>query len=440
MDWLLKRGQMLVARGMQSACIIQDLLGEGGQAEVYRARIGDQDYALKWYRKEYLAADRRLWERLKKSINTGSPTDRFLWPFDLVSLPHNTEYGGYLMPIRPPEFISVVDITFGRSEPTFRTLMTLGFDIADSFTKLHDLGMCYRDINFGNFFYHPATGEVRIADTDNVDVNMKPGGILGTPGFMAPEVGCGHALPNSMTDRFSMAVLFYGLFVMGHPLKGRRESELPYDKDDPFGTQRLCCIDPVFVYDPQNDSNRPVAGIHDVMMSYWPIFPESLQGLFTESFTKGLRDPESRVMDKEWRREMSTLRDSIFDCPKCESQNFFNLHRVKRKQPLDACWNCGEVPELPPRIRITGPHGVNLVVISRGARLYSHHLEGDAYNFTTIQAEVVDSALGLKNFTSRTWTVTLADGTKIQVPGGGLLTLTDGCKIHFGRAEAEFKL
>jgi DNA-binding helix-hairpin-helix protein with protein kinase domain len=182
MDWLLKRGQMLVARGMQSACIIQDLLGEGGQAEVYRARVGDQDYALKWYRPEYLHADRRLWERLKTAINTGTPTDRFLWPFDLVSLPHHHEYGGYLMPIRPPEFVSVVEITRGRVDTTFRSLMTLGYEMAHSFMKLHALGMCYRDINYGNFFFHPQTGEIRIADTDNVDVNMKPGGILGTPG------------------------------------------------------------------------------------------------------------------------------------------------------------------------------------------------------------------------------------------------------------------
>ncbi len=236
MDWLLKRGQMLVARGMHSACTVQDLLGEGGQAEVYRVRVGDMEYALKWYRKEYVHADRRLWERLKTSISAGSPTDRFLWPFDLVSLPQTAEYGGYLMPIRPPEFISVLDIINRQAEPSFRSLMTLGYELADSFMKLHGLGMCYRDINFGNFFFNPNNGEVRIADTDNVDVNMKPGGILGTPGFMAPEVGRGVALPNSMTDRFSMAVLLFRLFMIGHPLMGRRETNLPYDEKDPYGT------------------------------------------------------------------------------------------------------------------------------------------------------------------------------------------------------------
>ena len=106
-EGMLKPGQTLIARNMQSAAVIEDMLGEGGQAEVYRARIGSAHYALKWYRPEYLAGDRRLWERLKVAINSGSPTEQFLWPFDLVSHPRSQEYGGYLMPIKkdqaPPD-------------------------------------------------------------------------------------------------------------------------------------------------------------------------------------------------------------------------------------------------------------------------------------------------------------------------------------------------
>ncbi|HTZ60102.1 MAG TPA: hypothetical protein VMB49_18460 [Acidobacteriaceae bacterium] len=440
MDWLLKRGQVVVARGMQSACVVEDMLGEGGQAEVYRASIGDRHYALKWYRKEYVQADRRLWERLKTAINAGSPTDRFLWPFDLVSLPHHPEYGGYLMPIRPPEFISVVDITRGRVDTSFRSLMTLGFEMADSFMKLHALGMCYRDINYGNFFFHPKTGEIRIADTDNVDVNMKPGGILGTPGFMAPEVGRGQMLPNSMSDRFSMAVLLYCLFMVGHPLKGKRELELPFQENDRDGTLRLCCTEPVFVFDPVDGSNRPVKGVHDVMMSFWSIYPRSLQSLFTASFTRGLHDPEARVMDKEWCRELSALRDSIFECPNCEAENFFDIDRVRSKQPLDPCWSCARVPNLPPRMRINGSHGARLVMLSGGAQLFPHHLRGEEYNFSSVLGEVAANPLRLKNLSRTKWTATMASRAPIEMGPGGVLPLTEGCRIHFGTSEAEIKL
>src|SRR5271155_4705120 len=137
MERMLKRGQVLIARNMQSAAVIEDTLGDGGQAEVYRARIGDAHYALKWYRPEYLAADPRLWERLKVAISSGSPTEQFLWPFDLVSYPRSNAYGGYLMPIKTPEFISMAGLIGGQSAPTFRALTMVGFNLAHSFLKLH---------------------------------------------------------------------------------------------------------------------------------------------------------------------------------------------------------------------------------------------------------------------------------------------------------------
>ena len=155
MEGILKRGQVLIARNMQSAAVIEDILGEGAQAEVYRARIGDADYALKWYRPEYLANDPRLWERLKVAINSGTPTEQFLWPFDLVSYPQTNAYGGYLMPIKTPDFISMVDLMRRQTEPSFRVLSIVGFRLAHSFLKLHAAGLCYRDINFGNVFFNP---------------------------------------------------------------------------------------------------------------------------------------------------------------------------------------------------------------------------------------------------------------------------------------------
>jgi eukaryotic-like serine/threonine-protein kinase len=126
MDGMLKRGEVLIARNMESAAVIEDMLGEGAQAEVYRARIGDAHYALKWYRPEYLAGDQRLWERLKVAINSGTPAEQFLWPFDLVSYPRSNIYGGYLMPIKTPDFVSMVDLLRRQAEPSFRVLSIVG--------------------------------------------------------------------------------------------------------------------------------------------------------------------------------------------------------------------------------------------------------------------------------------------------------------------------
>jgi eukaryotic-like serine/threonine-protein kinase len=440
MEGLLKRGQVLIARNMQSAAVIEDTLGEGAQAEVYRARIGDTHYALKWYRPEYLANDPRLWERLKVAINSGTPTEQFLWPFDLVSYPRTTAYGGYVMPIKTPDFISMVDLMRRMTEPSFRVLSIVGFRLAHSFLKLHAAGLCYRDINFGNVFFNPNTGDIRIADTDNVDVNLKPGSIKGTPGFMAPEVARDLVEPNAASDRFSLAVLLFFIFVIGHPLKGKRELALPYDPADPDQSHRLCALDPVFIFDPNNDSNRPQPGVHDNPLSFWPIYPTSLRRLFIRAFTAGLKDPDARVMENEWRKEMCSLRDAIFNCPHCGAENFFDLEALRQTKALQPCWGCQSVLANPPRMRLGGAYGSQLVMLSPGAQLFAHHLEGDTYNFERPLAEVIAQPLGLKNLSSGKWVCRLGSGAVMEVHRNEVLPLSGDCRISFGTVEAEVRI
>jgi eukaryotic-like serine/threonine-protein kinase len=439
-EGMLKPGQTLIARNMQSAAVIEDMLGEGGQAEVYRARIGSAHYALKWYRPEYLAGDRRLWERLKVAINSGSPTEQFLWPFDLVSHPRSQEYGGYLMPIKTPNFISMSDLLRRQTEPSFRALSTVGFRLAHSFLKLHAAGLCYRDINFGNVFFNPEDGDIRIADNDNVDVNLTPGNIKGTASFMAPEVANDVVGPNAASDRFSLAVLLFFIFMVGHPLKGKRELTLPYNPSDPDQSHRLCALEPIFIFDPDNESNRPQPGVHDNPLSFWPIYPGSLRKLFTRAFTVGLHDPDARVMENEWRKEMSAMRDSIFYCPHCGAENFFDLDLVRQRRTLDPCWGCRSPLGNPPRMRVGAGHGSQLVVLSSGAQLFAHHLEADTYNFGTPLAEVVAHPLGLKNLSRGQWTCRGQNGSTIEVKANEVLPLPADCRIHFGKTEAEVRV
>jgi serine/threonine protein kinase len=440
MSAMLQRGRNLIVRGMQAACVVREFIGEGAQAEIYRATINDADYAVKWYRPEYVSADRRVWQRLKEAINRGCPTEKFLWPFDLVSLPRTSDYGGYVMPLKEPQFISLVDLLRRRSQPSFRALATLGFHLAEGFLKLHASGLCYRDINFGNVFFDPKSGDGRIGDTDNVDLDGKPGRIAGTLLFMAPEVASGRVEPNSMSDRFSLAVLLFYIFMLGHPLKGKRETEIKFDPADPDGSLRLCTEKPVFVFDPDDASNRPVAGIHDAVLNFWNIYPHSLQTLFTRGFTRGLLDPEARVMDNDWRKEMARLKDAIFTCMRCCAENFFDLERLKNHGSLQPCWSCGHLPQLPPRIRIGDPRDPNLVMLDPGVELFPHHLAADSYNFSAPLARVVVSPLGLQNLSSYKWAARVGDQPLMEIAPGCVLGLTSGCKIHFGRAHAEIRM
>jgi DNA-binding helix-hairpin-helix protein with protein kinase domain len=440
MQWMLKPGQKLVARGMQSAVTVEGILGEGAQAEVFCATVGSSQFALKWYRPEYLPNDARLWERLSVAIQNGSPTEQFLWPFDVVSVSRSGSYGGYLMPIKPPEFISLVDLIRRKAEPSFRVLCGVGFRLAHSFLKLHAAGLCYRDINFGNVFFDPASGDIRIADTDNVDVNLKPGAIKGTPGFMAPEVGRDEVLPNAASDRFSLAVLLFYIFMLGHPLKGQLESALPYDAADPDGSHRLCVKNPLFVFDPGNATNRPDPDVHNNVLAFWPIYPESLRKLFTRAFTFGLFDFDARVMENEWRKEMRLLADMIFVCPNCSAENFFDIERARNKSHLNPCWGCGGSLAYPPRMRIGDAYDASVVVLSEGVELFPHHLERDTYNFMRPLARVVSPPLGLLNLSPEAWTSSTLGGELIETRPHERLALASARRIQFGKWEGEVKV
>jgi len=80
---------------------------------------------------------------------------------------------------------------------------------------------------------------------------------------------------------------------------------------------QLYGTEPVFIFDPGDDSNRPVPGYQDNAIVSWPIYPQFLRDLFTKSFTSGIKDPKNgRVRESEWRIAMVKLRDSIIYCQK----------------------------------------------------------------------------------------------------------------------------
>jgi hypothetical protein len=137
---------------------------------------------------------------------------------------------------------------------------------------------------------------------------------------------------------------------------------------------------------------------------------------------------------------MCALRDSIFNCPQCGAENFFDLEALRQKKALQPCWGCGGVLANPPRMRFGAAYGAQLVMLSPGAQLFAHHLEGDTYNFDRPLAEVIAQPLGLKNLSSVKWTSHQANGSMAEVNPGQALPLYADCRIRFGKVDAEVRI
>lgn len=420
-------------------CRVENLLGSGGQGEVYRVTAeGGGELALKWFFPAMATPEQRA--AIELLVRKGPPNSDFLWPIDVADATGVVGFG-YAMRLREPRFKSILDLMKRRIEPTFRALATAGLNLSNDFLRLHTEGLCYRDISFGNAFFDPTTGDVLVADNDNVAVNgAATAGVLGTPRFMAPEVVRGEGMPSTETDLFSLAVLLFYMLMMHHPLEGRREHEIKC-LDLPAMT-KLYGTDPLFIFDPADHSNEPVPGFQDNAIAFWPIYPQFLRALFTRSFTTGLRDPKNgRVRESEWRRALSDLRDAILYCAACGLENFYDAAELKAYGQLKPCWACGRALVVPPRIRVGG----TVVMLNHDARLYPHHVDPQRlYDFSQPVAAVAahpttPGLWGLKNLSDRKWVSTTADGVGRDVEPGRSATIAGGTRLQFGASEGEIR-
>ena len=437
---ILKPNQTVITEPSNSICKVEQFLGGGGQGEVFRASIAGKPVALKWYFQMQATHHQRA--ALEQLVRKGSPNDRFLWPMEIASASGIAGFG-YIMPLRDPAYCGIVDMMKRRIEPTFRALATAGFELADSFLQLHSKGLCYRDISFGNVFFHPDSGQITVCDHDNVSVDDGAGnsGVLGTPRFMAPEVVRGDASPSSQTDLFSLSVLLFYIFMMHHPLEGKRESEVKCF-DLPAMT-KLYGSEPLFIFDPSDNSNEPHPDFHDNAIAFWPIYPQFLRDLFIRAFTKGISDPQNgRVRESEWRIAMIKLRDSIVYCPYCGGENFYCADEMRANGGKTGnCWSCKKQLKLPARIRI----GNNIIMLNHDVQIFPHHIDDNRhYDFSEQIAGMVQhpknpNIWGIKNFSREKWVVTTAEGVVNDVEPGRSVNLAVGTRINFGKVEGEIR-
>lgn len=433
MEGQLKAGTFLTSESSTKYKVIS-LLGAGGQGEVYDVESGGKHYALKWYFKHMATREQKA--ILDNLVAKGSPDASFLWPQDIIFKSYGESFG-YIMPLRPKNFKSIVDMMKRRAEPSFYSLCRAAYNLTNGYQKLHSMGYSYRDISFGNLFFNPDNGDVLICDNDNVSANgLDNSSIYGTPRFMAPEIVVGKAKPSRNTDLYSLAVLLFYMFMMGHPLEGKLEADIKCM--DIHAMNKLYGTHPVFIYDPKDKSNRPVRGYQDNVLIYWDLYPQALRDLFTQSFTEGLTSPNKRVTEKKWLETFANLMTGIISCPKCGAEVFYD--ETKAAQGVaHTCWNCNCAVQMPASIVI----GKSKVLLHKNAKLYAHHLYDD-YDMNTVVGSVVQnpnnpSLWGIKNESKENWTYIKPDGMQLAIAVGKSAAIAKDTKINFGRVTGEFK-
>ena len=426
----LQAGTLLASlRGGRQGRVLR-LLGAGGQGAVYEIELDGAAFALKWYHEHYTRIDRNLRHRLDRAVERGAPAASFLWPLDLVEIAGRPEFG-YIMPLRQPHYRGMRDLIARppqRVDLSLEQRLRLCARLAKSFLELHASGFCYQDINFGNIFLDPETVRILICDNDNVNIDGADASIYGTRKFMAPEVVRREVLPSTRTDLFSMAVLFFYVLIGWHPLDGRREAAIRVL--DAAAEMSLYGTEPRFLFDPLDDSNGPVAGLHEPLVRRWQSLPSATRRLFIRSFGEGARDPERRVLEHEWIAAFATAGSSVFACGHCGYE-----HTLERDAAAAGhCLYCAAELALPPLLAI----GRHAFAATRGRDLFAYVIEGSRLpDFDRVAATVEthptrDDIVGLRNRTDRPWQATQPNGQATPVPAGKAVRLEPGLTLNFG--------
>lgn len=214
--------------------------------------------------------------------------------------------------------------------------------LARAVRKLHSSGLAYSDLSPRTILLDYASGQCLLISWDLLVVpGIFPPEVMGTPGYIAPEVLATQRLPLKdpqrkypcvSTDQFALAVLIYQILLLRHPLKGPKLNSIKSAEEDDLLSMGANAL---FIEHPTDRSNRPPD--KDLKPTYEALGLH-LVALFNQAFVEGLHAPNRRPLAAQWEDALLKTWDLLHPCahPACTHKWF-----VVWQKGEQACPFCG---------------------------------------------------------------------------------------------------
>lgn len=408
-------------------------LAEGGQGDVYMVEQDNVKKALKWYKPSGMGKDpKAFYENLKQNYFKGAPDKSvFLWPEDITEWKDHTF--GYVMPLRPDGYYEVGDYLLTKVRfSSMKTVIDAALNIVNAYRILHNNGYCYQDLNDGNFFINPRNGAVLICDNDNVAPDGTHTGIVGKPGYIAPEIIVGanekdpsrRRMPDTYSDRFSMSIIIFMLFCLTRPLEGRRTLAPRTEKlmEEVYGSDVHFIMDDIKhpQYGPDRDAQKNV-------FVFWDALPGYVREFFSKAFSqRAISTPGARPTELDWLQVLVRFRSEIITC-QCGVEVL-----TENGQPT-TCSKCGKKIDIPFKLSFSG-NNYSIPGV-QDSRIYRCQLGPCNANVAlspvgrVLENKSNPGQFGIRNLTEKYWDAETPSGKGKKVLPKDVVPLKNGIKL-----------
>lgn len=347
-----------------------------------------------------------------------------------------------------------------RERGNFLNYLKVCLKLSQAVRRMHAAGLAHSDLSYKNVLIDPSGGNACVIDVDGLVVpGIYPPDVIGTTGFIAPEVLCDIStprkiLPSQTTDRHALAVLIYMYLLHRHPLCGGHFFGPDYDADDE--ESMMLGSHPVYIEHPSDHSNcnmkREYGSDYEAcrpwdelkLYSAEKIAGPFLSKLFERAFIDGIATPTRRPIADEWERAIIKTTDRLQPCsnPHCPAKWYVFDNTSHPRCPFCGTKYNGLLPKLEFYSARPGsgrfmPEDYQLMVFD-GQSLSKWHVNKNVFpNEKLTAADKVRQ--GYFQFFKGHWYLVneklpsmyeiMSDGTKKQVPIGGYVILEENKRI-----------
>lgn len=222
---------------------VMERLGKGGMASVYRAidRENGTDYAVKFLDRRY-ASDPEMARRCQREAKTMAALTHHHIPRSYVV--GSTETGDLYIVMEFLRGRDLEQVVRSEGPMLWSRALTIGLQICDALVAVHAQNIIHRDVKPSNCFLVEAPGLDFaklidfgiVRDLDASGDQTGTGLILGTAGYVAPELLAGTTRASPLTDVYALGVTLFKLMTGKLPWAGSTPLDVAHDQQ--HGTPR----------------------------------------------------------------------------------------------------------------------------------------------------------------------------------------------------------